>query len=60
MSHALDERLQPLLSCIDMGIIALPLGTIPAFCPGVLPITVGSMESESSTVMQEATYSTLF
>ncbi len=39
ISHALDERLQPLLSCIDMGIIAVPLGTTPAFCPRVIPIT---------------------
>lgn len=40
MSHALDERLQSLWSCLDMGIIALPLGTTSAFCSGVLPIPV--------------------
>lgn len=40
MSHALDERLQPLLSCIDMGHNSpVPLGTTQAFCSGVLPIT---------------------
>lgn len=40
MSHALDESLQPLWSCIDMGIIAPPLGTTSAFCSRALPITV--------------------
>ena len=58
MSHSLDERLQPLLSSIDMGIIALPLGTIPAFIRECSQLLRVSMESESSTVMQEAEYST--
>lgn len=39
MSHALDERLQPLWSRTDMGIIALPLGTTSAFCSRGPPIT---------------------
>lgn len=60
MSHAADERLQPLLSCTDMGITALPLGTTPLHfireCSHLLPV---SMESGSSTVMQDAEHSSV-
>lgn len=43
-----------------MGIIALPLGTIPAFVRECSQLQRASMESETATVMQEAEYATDF